>query len=265
MTAAWQARIFLLAVITIATVWSGVPGIQAQTTFRAEAEGTHLPTFGNAYESLAEGTPGQLSVVALAEPTGESNTIAFVVRNNTPDLLIPWVTATAQSEATGETLRGRAFNPNAFPYIVEPGNLVIGEITFEQSVPIDASLEVTVTGEQPNPNPAAFILQEDLGPLWLDTYDPTTGEGIVSNPATRDPVKLDALWHRMACFEDGELQRLVLIDIDARSLAGQGTTRFRLYQAEPEECESFIFAGYGLQCGPNPRKPYVCGPERREE
>lgn len=261
MTAAWQARAFLLAVITIATVWSGVPGVQAQTTFWAEIEGTHLPTFGNAYESLAAGTPGQLSVVALAEPTGESNTIAFVVRNDTPDLLIPWVTATAQSEATGEAMQGRAFNPNAFPYIVEPGNLVIGEITFEQSVPTDASLEVTVTGEVPSPS--AFLLQEDLGPLWLDAFDPTTGTGIVSNPTTIEPVFLDNFWRRMACFEDGQLQRLVIVDIDARSLQAQGTSPFRLMQVESGECESFIFAGYGTQCELNRNNVKVCGPDRR--
>ena len=81
MTVAWQARIFLLAVITIATVWSGVPGIQAQTTFWAEAEGSHLPTFGNAYDSLAEGTPG--IVPSAVRPVG---TVDGVVVGCFPDL-----------------------------------------------------------------------------------------------------------------------------------------------------------------------------------
>ena len=260
MTAAWHARIVLLAVMVGATAWSGVSMTQAQTIYQVEVEGSHLPTFGNAYEHLAEGDAGQLSIVALAEPTGQSRTIAFVVLNNSPDLLIPWVTATARVESTDETLAGRAFNPNAFPYIVEPGNLVIGEITFEHPVPVDAVLDVTVTGDQPDPR---LVLQEDLGPLWLDAFDTATGEGIVSNPTTSDPAFLDVFWRRMACFQDGQLQRLVLVDIEAQRLAGQGTTAFRLFAADPGECETFIFAGYGTQCELTRNNVRVCGPGRR--
>jgi hypothetical protein len=256
----WHLRIRLLA--TIALVWTCSTPLEAwaQTSFRVEVQGTHLPTFGNAYERLAEGAPGELSVVALAQPDGLSNTIAFVVRNATAEVVVPWVTATAQGSDGTEVLQGEATNPNAFPFVVEPGNLAIGEIAFEAPVPAGATLDVTVTGEPPEPG---FILQEDIGPLWLDAFDPATGTGVVANQVARESAFLDNFWRRMACFADGQLQRLVVIDIDARSLAAGETSAFRLMQVEPGACEEFIFAGFGAMCEIVRGNVQLCGPERR--
>ena len=49
----------------------------------------------------------------------------------------------------------------------------------------------------------------------------------------------------MACFTDGELTGLALVDIDATALEFRAATTFRLMQVPSGGCQQFIFVGYG--------------------
>lgn len=243
-------RAGLMAILVLGSLIAQTAAVDSQPAFELMAPGTHLPTYGNAYDLLDAGSPGELTVVALARPTGESRNLPFVVHNGTDRPQVPWVTAQALIPGSDEIVVGVAENPNAFPTLLEPGNVAIGEIRFDELVPADATIETAVTGTLPGYllNRQGQLQIDRLGPLHLASFDPLTGTGTLTANVV-DGYHLENFWRRMACFADGELRALVVIDIDALELRNGESASFSLMGVAPNECETFIFAGYGSMCG----------------
>lgn len=128
------------------------PATNATTTTEAEVEAAEPAVArasqfvgGNIDPAFGPGEPGELSVIAIGTPDGESDSIPFVVRNNTSGDVYD-VSATGRVTQEGQ-LVGSGEDQGVQPMVVAPGEIAFGYVYFSATPPAGSTVEVSVTAD----------------------------------------------------------------------------------------------------------------------
>jgi hypothetical protein len=206
---------------------------------------------GDAFPLLAEGEPGELSVIAVG-PYQEGLGLPIVLRNHTGEDVEGVVVSAVARDGEGDLL-GEGRTLNVYPYVVVDGGVAFGRIYFGAGdLPEDAEYGDVEIDAQPRGDEPLFL---DMTVEEADVQEDGQIAGILRNEQGQDVVNLRPA---IACFDDeGELLEVaetIFAAADSALEEGDDTTvTFTPEQGPPDiagPCPAFLFAGQAQEALP---------------
>lgn len=199
------------------------------------------PVYGNAWEFLTTGMPGEVSVVASGAVAGYA--IPVIIRNNT-DRPKAYVQVGAEVRDGAGTLVAVGGSYQFLPTIVQPGEYAIGGVGFGGvELPQGASATFDVSASD---DVDLYSLNEPINVELVEfNAQPETIVGSFRNRT--GTAIMGGIYFTLACFDDdGTLLASEPGTATRTDLAPGETTAFRAFQLGlVPQCNHYLVTGYG--------------------
>jgi len=220
----------------------------ATTTSAAAAGPKDSPAlFLQGAVTVPAGEAGKLAVVSTGAPIGDSgSSVSVLVRNNT-DKALTSIAMTGTARAADGSLAGSGSSRSFKPVVLNPGEWGFGYVYFSSTVPPDATVEITVSGDNVSSSFFGDAVQLTVNELNLvpGEYGSSSYVGIVTNPDPKKTVGSASV--DIGCFDAASnLVDVFTGYIDGEAVAG-GTASFSIGVYEAPECAAVAVgaSGYG--------------------
>lgn len=218
-----------------------------EPTEEAPADVVPLPPGANpavgvaGIESLPDGEPGQLSVIAQAAQLDSSGSLAVVVRNLTDEPLAGIeVTGTAR-DANG-ALVGSGSDQGLDPFVVGPGEIAFGYVYFGfEGVPEGTTFELSVSG---TPLDDVYMGKIDL---VITEHNRTENSVLVMLTNETDREASGPIGVQLMCFDEAGIPFETTggyAEPDTAAPGASVSASIDFYRDAP--CERYLVAGSGF-------------------
>jgi hypothetical protein len=244
------------AVTVVAVVWSlavptalaeGSPPAASSPSGSPEASAESTPTgdrqatlVGTALDAVPDGTPGEVTVVAIGPTGGEY--VPVVVRNDTDAVVVDAQVSMEAVGPDGEVVVRGSLRGELAPYRLQPGEIAVGDVWFGgAAIPADATLEAetSVPDDDSFPDKVDYEIREA-------TVEDGMVSGVIANGSDRPTGDLTAMVTVM-CFDGATpTVREGIILSSPPALAPGEEAPFAVERFLDTQCEEYLVAVGGF-------------------
>ncbi len=216
-----------------------LPAVASSASAQTPAAGADIPAslYVEGTPTFPAGKPGAVDIVAVGDP--DSSSVPIVVRNNTDDAIELGDVVGVARDAQGKLAMTGEIS-DTVPFIVQPGQIAIGDVNFGDDIPAGLTFEFEA---ESNPVEKSSFSRQDIDVQEAVLKDDEV-IGIVRNPtgsSLNGPFAVVVM-----CFDDaGEISMASGGYAAKDTLGPDATSPFSITLYGDGPCDSFIVGSTG--------------------